>query len=73
MANDMFSYEIRVASHLTDSWLDWLDGLSIQNHPDGSATLSGSCSDQSSLTGLLILFQKFNITLLSITLKRSSV
>jgi hypothetical protein len=71
MAADLFYYEIRIATNLTDSLLDWFEGLAVQNDPDGSATLRGSCFDQSSLIGLLTLFQKFNITVLSLSVTRS--
>lgn len=34
-------YEIRVKGHLEPGWLDWFDGLQIQNLENGETSLIG--------------------------------
>ena len=46
--------QIRVASHLDQSWTDWFGGMAITNEDDGSATLSGLLPDQAALNGILV-------------------
>ena len=33
-------HEIRVQGHLDQRWTDWLDGMTVSHHRDGTTTLS---------------------------------
>lgn len=59
-------YQIRVQGHLDAHWSYWLDGLTITNHADGTATLSGMVIDQSALHGLLRRIGGLGMTLISV-------
>jgi hypothetical protein len=59
-------YEICVEGHLSESWSDWFDGLTLQNAPGGETILSGSFIDQAALFGMLIKLHSLNLTLISV-------
>jgi hypothetical protein len=46
-------YEICVEGHLDPQWSEWLGGMRISHHSDGSSRLEGSVPDQAGLHGLL--------------------
>ncbi|MGD8402873.1 MAG: hypothetical protein PVJ21_04365 [Anaerolineales bacterium] len=60
------NYEIRVENHLSESWTDWFDGLTIHNEPDGETVISGSFVDQAALFGMLTRVHSLNLTLISV-------
>jgi hypothetical protein len=64
-------YEIHVEGHLTDSWSDWFEGLTIHQEPNGETTLSGSLTDQATLFGVLTKIHNLNLILISV--QRSSL
>ena len=59
-------YEIRVEGHLSDSWSDWFEGLSIHNEPGGETTLRGPFTDQAALFGMLGRIHALNLILISV-------
>ena len=59
-------YEIRVENHLSESWTDWFEGLTIHNEPNGETVLSGSFVDQAALFGILTRVDSLNLTLISV-------
>jgi hypothetical protein len=59
-------YEIRVNCHLGDQWLDWFDGLTVINLPNGEATLSGNLADQAALHGILNRIRDLGLTLIAV-------
>ena len=61
------SYEIRVQGHLSSQWADWFDGLTLENRPDGSATLAGTFPDQARLYGVLDCLRDLGLTLLAVS------
>jgi hypothetical protein len=61
-------YQIRVRGHLSDAWVEWFDGLSIENLPNGEALLSGPVVDKAALHGLLTKVRDLNLTLVAVTL-----
>ena len=61
-------YQIRVRGHLSDAWVEWFDGLTIENLPNGEALLSGPVADKAALHGLLIKVRDLNLTLLAVAL-----
>ena len=68
-------YEIRVENHLSESWTDWFEGLTIHNDTSGETVLSGSFIDQAALFGTLSKIHSLNLTLISVnrqTTKTSS-
>jgi hypothetical protein len=61
-----YLYEICVETHLSEGWSAWFEGLAIQNHPDGDATLTGLISDQAALFGTLAKIHDLNLILVSV-------
>ena len=62
----LYEYEIRVEGHLTESWSDWFEGLTIRNDPSGETVLSGPFVDQAALFGTLTKIHSLNLTLISV-------
>jgi hypothetical protein len=60
------TYEVRVDGHLDDHWSDWLGGLAITHHDDGTSTLTGAVADQAQLHGILAALRDVGVTLLSL-------
>jgi hypothetical protein len=63
-------YEIRIEGHLDAHWDEWFEGLTVTNHADGTATLSGVVGDQAGLHGVLGRIGGLGMTLLSINAAR---
>ena len=61
-------YQIRVRGHLSDAWVEWFDGLTIENQPNGEALLSGPVADKAALHGLLTKVRDLNLTLVAVAL-----
>ncbi len=61
------NFEIRVKGHLDDTWLDWLDGLSMKRCDNGEMILTGTIMDQAALLGVLNKLNRLNLPLLSVT------
>ena len=59
-------YEIRVKGHLEAGWLDWFEGLQIQNLENGETSLIGPITDQSAFRGVLDKLWDLGLTLLSL-------
>lgn len=59
-------YQIRVRGHLSKERVEWFDGLTIENQPNGDALLSGPVPDQAALHGLLIRIRDLGMPLLSV-------
>ena len=59
-------YQVRIQGHLTADWCDWFEGLAIENHPDGTTTLSGPIRDQAALHGLLLRVWDLGLSLISV-------
>jgi len=59
-------YEIRVKGQLEPGWLDWFEGLQIQNLENGETSLIGLITDQSALRGVLDKLWDLGLTLLSL-------
>ena len=65
-------YEIRVDGHIDVEWADWFEGLTVTNHEDGTALLSGLLADQAALHGLLRKVGNLGMTLVSINAVRAA-
>ena len=67
---DVVTYQVRVRGRLDESWLDWLDRLSMTFEPEtdglGVTVLTGEL-DQAALRGLLSYLWDMNLTVLSVT------
>ena len=63
---DLILCQIRVKGHLSDRWVEWFGGLTIENQPDGEALLSGPLPDQSALYGILNRIRDLGLTLVSV-------
>lgn len=59
-------YQIRIRGHLSKERVEWFDGLTIENQPNGDALLSGPVPDQAALHGLLIRIRDLGMPLLSV-------
>ena len=57
---------IRVRGHVDSSWQDYLEGLQIVHHTDGTSQLSGTLSDQSALYGVLTMMSHLQLALISL-------
>jgi hypothetical protein len=62
-----YVYEIRVEGHITESWSDWFDGLTIRNERNCQTTLTGRLSDQAALFGVLSRIHNLNLILISVS------
>lgn len=60
-------YQIRLDGHLTDTWSDWFEGLSITLEDSGETLLTGRVADQATLFGLLRKVRDSGLKLLSVT------
>lgn len=63
---DTTLYEIRVQGHLSSSWADSFEGLTITQEDDGTTRLTGSIVDQAALHGVLKRIRDLGITLIEI-------
>jgi hypothetical protein len=59
-------YQIRVSGHLGSEWGEWFGDFTIENQPNGEATLTGLVVDQAALHGLLQQLFALNLTLLAV-------
>ena len=59
-------YEIRVKGQLKPGWLDWFEGLQIQNLENGETSLIGPTTDQLGLRDVLGKSWDLGLTLLSL-------
>jgi hypothetical protein len=59
-------YQIRVSGHLGSEWGEWFGDFTIDNQPNGEATLTGLVVDQAALYGLLQQLFAVNLTLIAV-------
>ena len=59
-------YEIRVKGHLEPGWLDWFEGLQIQNLEKGETSLIGLIADQLALRNVFDKLWNLGLALLSV-------
>jgi hypothetical protein len=59
-------YEIQVKGYLEAGWLDWFEGLQIQNLKTGETSLIGPTTDELALRGVLDKLWHLGLTLLSL-------
>jgi hypothetical protein len=64
-------YEIRIASHLSESVRGRFEGLSVRLDPDGETVLCGAL-DQAALHGVLIVVRDLGLKLISVNLVRDN-
>ena len=57
-------YELRVSGPLDERWSDWFGELRLDQHDDGTSTLTGVVADQSQLYGILARLRDLGVTLL---------
>ena len=55
---------VTVRGHLDDHWSDWLDGLAITRHENGTSTLTGCVADQTQLHGVLSKLRDLGVDLI---------
>lgn len=59
-------YQIQVKGHLDSRWSDWLDGMHLTCHENGTMDLVGFVADQAALFGLLLKIRNMGLPLLSV-------
>ena len=59
-------YQIRIKSHLDDTWAQSFEGLTVSNLESGDALLTGFIPDQSALQGVLKRISNLGLTLVSV-------
>jgi hypothetical protein len=58
--------EIRIQGHLEPRWSDWLDGLTLTRHDDGTTLVEGPVVDQAALFGVLDRLRDLALPLISV-------
>lgn len=66
MMNKPTIYQIRIAEHLGEQWVEWFDPLLIQHQPNGQTLLVGPVRDQAELQGILSKISNLNLTLVAV-------
>lgn len=61
--------EILLQDELSESWIAWFEGLSMEQTADHSTCLSGEVPDQPALYGLLERIRDLNLHLVSVQVK----
>jgi hypothetical protein len=59
-------YQIRINSHIDETWINWFAPLVVVNEANGEATLTGELRDQAELHGLLDKIFNLNLTLVAV-------
>ena len=65
-------YVIRIKGHLSDSWLTWFEGLTLQHLETGETLLCGPIPDQAALHGVLMKIRDLGLPLLEVKQLRRS-
>lgn len=66
------TYEVRLAGHLDDRWLEWFGAHTLVRNGDASTTLTVEVADQAELHGLLSRIRDMGVTLLSLNRQPST-
>jgi hypothetical protein len=59
-------YQILIESHLSDSWSDWFEGMSIRHQNNGNTVIEGHLPDQCALHGVLMKIRNLGLTLVEV-------
>jgi len=60
-------YQIRIKGHLSCTWTDWFDGLTITLEDNGDTLLTGPVIDQAALHGLIKKVRDLGMPLISVS------
>ncbi|MFN2226032.1 MAG: hypothetical protein ACK2UY_06985 [Anaerolineae bacterium] len=59
-------YEIRIESHIGDSWSPWFEGMTIRHEESGETVLSGPLADEAALHGVLAKIRDLGLPLVEV-------
>jgi hypothetical protein len=64
-------YQIHIQGQISESWSDWLGGLTITPQPEGETLLAGPIVDQAALHGIMDKLYAMNLSILSVVQVRA--
>jgi len=64
---DTSGYEIRTHGHISESWAEWFEGMTLVHEADGTTLIRCPALDQAALHGLLAKVRDLGLPLISIT------
>jgi hypothetical protein len=64
---DIGGYEIRTQGHISESWADWFDGMTLVRRTDGTTLIQCPALDQAALHGMLAKVRDLGLLLISVT------
>jgi hypothetical protein len=64
---DTSAYEIRTHGHISESWAEWFEGMTLVHEPGGTTLIRCPALDQAALHGLLAKVRDLGLPLISIT------
>jgi hypothetical protein len=64
---DSSGYEIRTQGHISESWADWFEGVTLVHQADATTLIRCAALDQAALHGLLAKVRDLGLLLISVT------
>jgi hypothetical protein len=64
---DSSAYEIRTQGHISETWAEWFEGMSLVHEADRTTLIRCPALDQAALHGLLAKVLDLGLPLISIT------
>ena len=71
--NSVYIYEICIEGQLSESWINWFEGLTMSNKAENVTSLKGQFVDQAALFGILTKIHYLNLVLISVNRRSKQV